>query len=81
MMNVVIEQMVKIILRQIFGVNAGKKLGVGFKFDYIYGRGYYQNQSTSHFNYTMYGSYLGDRYDAHILLSTNHQKVTVKMVV
>lgn len=24
----------------------------------------------------MYGSYLGDRYDAHILLSTNHQKVT-----
>lgn len=62
--------------KAIFGVNAGKKLGVGFKFDYIYGRGYYQNQSTSHFNYTMYGSYLGDRYDAHILLSTNHQKVT-----
>lgn len=59
-----------------FGVNAGKRLGVGFNFDYIYGRGYYQNQSTSHFNYTMYGSYLGDRYQAHILFSTNHQKVT-----
>lgn len=58
-----------------FGVNAGKKIGVGFNFDYIYGRGYYQNQSTSHFNYTMYGSYLGDRYQAHLLLSTNHQKV------
>ena len=58
-----------------FGVNAGKKLGVGFKFDYIYGRGYYANQSTSHFNYTMYGSYLGDRYQAHLLLSTNHEKV------
>ena len=59
-----------------FGVNAGKRLGVGFNFDYIYGRGYYQNQSTSHFNYTMYGSYLGDRYQAHLLFSTNHQKVT-----
>ena len=59
-----------------FGVNAGKRLGVGFNFDYIYGRGYYQNQSTSHFNYTMYGSYLGDRYQAHLLFYTNHQKVT-----
>ena len=59
-----------------FGVNAGKKLGVGFKFDYLYGRGYYQDQSTAHFNYTMYGSYLGDHYQAHLLLSTNHQKVT-----
>ena len=59
-----------------FGVNAGKRLGVGFNFDYIYGRGYYQNQSTSQFNYTMYGSYLGDRYQAHLLFSTNHQKVT-----
>lgn len=58
-----------------FGVNAGKRLGVGFNFDYIYGRGFYQNQSTSHFNYTMYGSYLGDRYQAHLLMSTNHQKV------
>ena len=59
-----------------FGVNAGKKLGVGFKFDYLYGRGYYQDQSTAHFNYTMYGSYIGDHYQAHLLLSTNHQKVT-----
>ena len=59
-----------------FGVNSGKRLGVGFNFDYIYGRGFYQNQSTSHFNYTMYGSYLGDRYQAHVLMSTNHQKVT-----
>lgn len=59
-----------------FGVNAGKRLGVGFKFDYLYGRGYYQDQSTAHFNYTMYGSYLGDHYQAHLLISTNHQKVS-----
>jgi len=62
--------------KALFGVNAGKKLGLGFKFDYIYGRGYYQEQSTSHFNYTMYASYMGDRYNAHLLMSTNHQKVT-----
>ncbi|MBR5036461.1 MAG: putative porin, partial [Prevotella sp.] len=59
-----------------FGVNAGKRLGFGFNFNYIYGRGYYDSQSTAHFNYTMYGSYLGDRYEAHLLMSTNHQKVT-----
>ncbi len=63
-------------LKALFAVNAGKKLGAGFKFDYLYGRGYYQNQSTSHFNYSMWASYLGDRYEAHLLLSTNHQKVT-----
>ena len=39
-----------------YAVNAGKRLGVGFKFDYLYGRGYYASQSTSHFNYSMYGS-------------------------
>lgn len=58
-----------------FGANAGKKLGVGFKFDYLYGRGYYQNQSASNFNYTMYGSYIDDNYQAHLLVSTNHQKM------
>ncbi len=61
--------------KALFGVNAGKRLGVGFKFDYIYGRGYYQSQSTAHFNYSMYASYLGERYNAHLLFSTNHQKV------
>ena len=59
-----------------FGVNTGKRLGFGFNFDYIYGRGYYNSQATSHFNYTLYGSYLGDRYQAHLLFTTNHQKVT-----
>ena len=59
-----------------FGVNAGKRIGAGFQFDYDYGRGYYQNQSTALFNYTMYASYIGDRYLAHLLFSTNHQKIT-----
>ena len=61
-------------LKALFAVNAGKRIGAGFKFDYLYGRGYYSNQNTALFNYTMYASYLGDRYQAHLLLSTNHQK-------
>ena len=62
--------------KAIFAVNANKQLGGGFRFDYKYGRGYYNAQSTSHFKYTMWTSYLGDRYQAHFLFSTNHQKVT-----
>ena len=61
--------------KAIFAVNAGKEWGFGFKFDYLYGRGYYSNQSASHFNYSMWGNYLGERYQAHLLLSLNHQKV------
>ncbi|MQO99306.1 hypothetical protein F7D19_12815, partial [Prevotella copri] len=59
-----------------FAVNANKRLGAGFRFDYKYGRGYYNAQSTSHFKYTMWASYLGDRYQAHLLFSTNHEKMT-----
>ena len=62
--------------RAVFAVNANKQLGGGFRFDYKYGRGFYDAQSTAHFKYTMWTSYLGDRYQAHILFSTNHQKVT-----
>lgn len=59
-----------------FAVNAGKRLGVGFLLDYLYGRGYYNAQSTSHFKFALYGSYIGDRYQAHLLFNTLHEKVT-----
>ena len=62
--------------KAMFAVNANKRLGAGFRFDYKYGRGYYNAQSTSHFKYTMWASYLGDRYQAHFLFSTNHEKMT-----
>ena len=51
-------------------------MGVGFNVDYLYGRGFYSSQSTSHFKYLMYGSYIGDRYQAHLIFSTITQKVT-----
>lgn len=62
--------------KAMFAVNANKRLGAGFRFDYKYGRGYYNAQSTSHFKYTMWAFYLGDRYQAHFLFSTNHEKMT-----
>lgn len=62
--------------KAMFAVNANKRLGAGFRFDYKYGRGYYNAQSTSHFKYSMWASYLGDRYQAHFLFSTNHEKMT-----
>ncbi len=60
--------------KALFAVNAGRRLGVGFKVDYLYGRGYYQENSASLLNASVYGSYLGDRYQAHFLFSNNHQK-------
>lgn len=62
-------------LKTKFAVNAGKKIGAGFLFDYLYGRGYYNSQSTSHLNFSLYGSYIGDHYQAHLLFRTLHQKV------
>lgn len=59
-----------------FAVNAGRRIGLGFDIDYLYARGYFQNQSTSHFNGTVYGSYLGDQYQLHALFSAHHQKAS-----
>ena len=59
-----------------FAVNVNKRLGIGFSLTYDYARGYYRGQSVSHFNGSIYGSYLGDRYNMHFIFSTNHQKAT-----
>lgn len=57
-----------------FAVNADKRTGLGFDLNYLYARGFYQNQNASHFGATLYGSYLGDHYQMHALLTTTHQK-------
>lgn len=59
-----------------FAVNANKRLGGGFDLNYAYARGYFSNQNTSHFNATLFTSYLGDHYRMHLLLSTMHQKAS-----
>ena len=58
----------------LFAVNAGKKLGMGFKLDYLYGRGYYPSQQTAHFNGTVYASYLDEKYEMHTQYYANHLK-------
>jgi hypothetical protein len=57
-----------------FAANVNKRLGFGFDLNYLYARGYYQNQNVSHFNATVYTSYLGDQYQLHALFSNYHQK-------
>lgn len=59
-----------------FAVNANKQLGFGFDLDYYYARGYYQNQSQSHFRGTLYGSYRGDKYQMHLMASAYQHKAT-----
>jgi len=59
-----------------FAANLNKKFGFGFDLNYLYARGYYQNQSVSHFDATVYAAYHGDRYQAHAILSKYHQKAT-----
>ena len=57
-----------------FATNAGKKLGLGFKLDYLYGRGYYANQQTAHFNGSLFASYISDNYSSHFLYTSNYMK-------
>ncbi len=58
-----------------YGVNAGKRLGFGFDVHYLYGRGYYADQSTSLLDVSVYGSYIGDHYQAHLIFSLDRIKI------
>lgn len=61
--------------RSYFSVNVNKNLAFGFNFDYLYGRGYYANQSTAFLNGGLFGSYTGDRYQAHFVFNTFNLKM------
>lgn len=61
--------------RAYFATNAGKKFGVGFLFDYLYGRGRYDNQSTAYINFSLYSYYRSDKYNYHLLASRYHIKL------
>ena len=63
-------------LKVLFASNVNKQLGFGMKFNYMYGRGYYNAQSTALFDYTLWTSYLGEQYQAHFAFSTDHMKNT-----
>ena len=56
-------------------VNVNKRLAFGFNIDYLYGRGYYQNQSTSNFNAGIFASYIGNKYQ----MQAVYNNFTMKM--
>ncbi len=62
-------------VRAYFATNAGKKFGAGFLFDYIYGRGRYDNQSTALMNFSLFSYYRSDKYNYHMLASRYHMKM------
>lgn len=61
--------------RAYFATNAGKHFGIGFLFDYIYGRGRYDSQSTAFMNFSLFSYYRSDKYNYHLLASRYHMKM------
>ena len=62
-------------IRSYFATNINKDAGFGFKIDYLYGRGYYVNQSSSEFGGDLFGYYQGERYDMHAFVGLEHMKM------
>lgn len=62
-------------LKIYFATNAGKKFGIGGMFDYLYGRGRYDNQSSAFMNFSLFSYYKGERYNYHFLASRYHMKL------
>lgn len=61
-------------IRAYFASNINHITGIGFKCDYLYGRGYYMNSANSMFGITGYGYHRGERYNIHAYLSLNKMK-------
>lgn len=61
-------------VRAYFASNINKISGIGFKIDYLYGRGYYRSAQSSIFNSNIFGYYRGERYEMHAWTQFGHQK-------
>ena len=61
--------------RAYFATNSGKKFGVGFLFDYLYGRGRYDSQSTAFTKFGLYSYYRSDKYSFYMLANRDHLKL------
>jgi len=60
-------------LNALLSMNFGRKLNVGFNMDYLYARGFYQSQSAKQMDWTMFGSYIADRHQAHLFLNSSNR--------
>lgn len=58
-----------------FSTNVNKNFAFGFNFDYLYGRGYYMRQATSFLKGGLFGSYTGDKYNAHFVYNSSNLKM------
>lgn len=58
-----------------FSTNVNKRLAFGFKIDYLYGRGYYSNQSTAYFNAALFASYIGEKYQLQATYNNFYMKM------
>lgn len=58
-----------------FSVNANKQMAFGFNIDYLYARGYYQNQAVSNFNAGLFASYIGERYQLQAVYNNFYMKM------
>lgn len=56
--------------------NYGKKLNVGFNFDYIYARGYYTGLFNKQTSYDFFASYTGERYKMDLFVGNNHSNAS-----
>lgn len=57
-----------------FGVNAGKRFGIGFNLDYVFGRGRYSNQATALFDAAGFAYYHGEHYGFNLLVDYDKLK-------
>lgn len=61
-------------LRVNFATNINKDAGIGFKVDYLFGRGYYNQQQQSSVAAKVFGSYRGEKYQVHSAYVTDKTK-------
>lgn len=55
--------------KSLLTMNFKRELNIGFDFDYIYARGFYNSQSAKHLDLMLHGNYLSDRFEAHAFAS------------
>lgn len=61
--------------RAYFASNINKRSGIGFKVDYLYGRGMFNSQTNSMLSGTFFGYHLGERYQIHSYIDLTHNKM------
>lgn len=58
--------------KALFTANRGKRLNLGAGIDYIYARGFYEDQAVKNFTYKLFGSYNSDKYILQAYVGNNN---------